>query len=318
MKKLVVQHPKEDVAGQREGDQIRADQGARLFANAVDNPHEHAGDEDAVELDFRQRLTRFGEWNDATTDQAYEMYPLCETSVPPPVPGSPMNWGTEVMQEFRLRICIDHIDDVFFQDDRLWIAYGGAYSAAGTHSSCPDRYQGRAYVNNAEWDITALGNCEAGSSCPVSPTFTDEQFEVPMGCSSVTVNAVKMRGRGEVTTEAPSAGNGWRGGLHIADWDETACNACGGQCAAGCQGFDDSMTAFAGAAVYDVRVTLTCNGIARSAPQVPVRLSCAHNFGTDSCHMGRVEVRGTLCLGGAHNATDTSLRSRCAVVLYGT
>ena len=31
-----------------------------------------AGDEDAVELDFRQRLTRFGEWNDATMDQGYE------------------------------------------------------------------------------------------------------------------------------------------------------------------------------------------------------------------------------------------------------
>jgi hypothetical protein len=218
------------------------------------------------------------------------MFPLCETSIPPPVPGSPTNWGTDTTAEFRIRICIDHIDDIYFQDDRLWIAYGGAYGAAGTHDSCPDRYQGKAYVNNAQWDITALGDCAAGSNCPVSPTFTDEQFEVPMGCSSVTVNAVKMRGRGEVTTEAPSAGNGWRGAIHIADWDESACDACGGQCAAGCQGFDDSMTQFGGAAVYDVRVTLTCNGFAQSAPQVPVRLSCAHNFGTDSCHMGRVEV----------------------------
>ena len=29
--------------------------------------------EDAVELDFRERLSRYGEWNDATNDQGYEM-----------------------------------------------------------------------------------------------------------------------------------------------------------------------------------------------------------------------------------------------------
>ena len=43
--------------------------------------------------------------------------------------------------------------------------------------------------------------------------------------------------------------------------------------------------------VYDVRVTLTCvGGGGNSMPQVPVRLSCTHNYGTDSCHMGRIEV----------------------------
>jgi hypothetical protein len=125
----------------------------------------------------------------------------------------------------------------YFQDDRLWIQYGGVYSAAGA-SNCPDRYKGRAYINNAEWDITALGKCSSdgpNKSCPVSPTFTDEQFEVPMGCSSVTVSAQKVRGRGTVTAEDPSAGNGWRGAVHFADWDEHSCDQCA-NCAEGCAG----------------------------------------------------------------------------------
>ena len=154
---------------------------------------------------------------------------------------------------------------MFFQDDRLWIQYGGQYSAAGQHGSCPDRYHGKAYINSAEWDITALGACQAGGHCPVSPTFTDEQFEVPQGCASVAVTTTTMRGRGVVTNEAPSAGNGWRGSLRISD-------------PAG------------GANVYDVRVSLTCAGGATGTPLTPVRLSCTHTFGTDSCHMGRIEV----------------------------
>ena len=36
-----------------------------------------------------------------------------------------------------------------------------------------------------------------------------------MGCQSVETTFTKMRGRGEVTTVNPSAGNGWRGELHI-------------------------------------------------------------------------------------------------------
>ena len=172
--------------------------------------------------------------------------------------------------------------------------YGGQYSAAGAHGGCPERYRGRAYINNQQWDITALGDCSPGANCPVSPTLTDEQFNVPMGCTSMTMTAQKMRGRGTVTTETPSAGNGWRGALHIADWDESACNNCGGNCAAGCQGFDDSMSQFGGAAVYDVQVRLSCASGGGSAPQVPVRLSCVHNYGTGSCHMVRLISPGLL------------------------
>ena len=42
-------------------------------------------------------------------------FPICESSIPPPVPGDPMNWGTATSHEFRIRICIDHVDDIFFQ-----------------------------------------------------------------------------------------------------------------------------------------------------------------------------------------------------------
>jgi hypothetical protein len=59
-------------------------------------PNSGGGDasgEDAVELDFRQRIQRFGEWNDASSAQEYEMFPLCETSIPNPVPGDVLTWG---------------------------------------------------------------------------------------------------------------------------------------------------------------------------------------------------------------------------------
>ena len=231
------------------------------FAPGEPNGVNDAGDEDAVELDFRQRLTRFGEWNDATMDQGYEMFPVCETSIPAVSPGSPMNWGTDVQASFRVRLCIDEQDDIHFQDDRLWISSGGQYSAAGTHGSCPDRYRGKVYVGNQIWDISALGACQAGQNCAVSPTFTDPQFQVPMGCQQLTMQVVKTRGRGTVTSITPSAGNAWRGTLTIQD------DAVGGA---------GSDPQFDGAAVYDVRVTLTCVGGERSAPQTPVRLACTH------------------------------------------
>ena len=186
-----------------------------------------------------------------------------------------MNWGTAVQASFRVRLCIDEADDIHFQDDRMWISYGGQYSAAGTHGSCPDRYRGKAYIGNEIWDISALGSCQAGQNCAVSPTFTDPQFQVPMGCQQITMQALKTRGRGSVTSVAPSAGNAWRGTLTITD---------------DVPGAAGSDRQFDGAAVYDVRVTLTCVGGERSAPQRPVRLACTHNHGTDSCHMGRVEV----------------------------
>ena len=65
-----------------------------------------------MEIDFRERLQRAGQWNDATQAEDYEMFPLCETNIPQPVPGEAMNWGTQTTASFRVRVCIDHIDDI--------------------------------------------------------------------------------------------------------------------------------------------------------------------------------------------------------------
>ena len=102
-----------------------------------------------------------------------------------------------------------------------------------------------------------------------------------MGCGAMTVTTQKMRGRGTVTTEQPTAGNGWRGGITIVD-------------------------APGSSAVYDVRVTLACSAYSGvSATQAPVRLSCTHNYGTGSCHMGRIEVyaKNALHTGGSGTGT---------------
>ena len=252
------------------------------FAPGEPNDVGDAG-EDAVEMDFRTGLTRFGEWNDASNDQAYEMFPLCQTSTPQPIAGAPMTWGTDTVAHFDIRVCIDQDETLYFQDDRLWFQYGGQYAAAGTHGDCPDRYQGRAYVNSVQWDISSYGAACTGTSggnCPVSPTFTDHQFKMPMGCASLQVQATKVRGRGTVTAEQPTAGNGYRGGIQIQDLE-------------------------GGSNVYDVRVSVTCQGVGGSTPVHPVRLSCAHNLGTASCHMGRIEVfqPAALHIGSAGSGT---------------
>jgi hypothetical protein len=105
-------------------------------------------------------------------------FPLCATEQPRPStnPQAQMMWGAGVKSSFNIKVCVDHSDTVFFQDvsittcplfkkpvlicdtllrltylaamqDRLWIAYGGQYAAAGGHGDCPERYQGKAYVN---------------------------------------------------------------------------------------------------------------------------------------------------------------------------
>ena len=118
-------------------------------------------------------------------------------------------------------------------------ADGGQYAAAGTHSSCPERYIGKAYVNSVEWDISSLGACTQGVGCPVSETFTDARFEVPMGCREIQMSAQKSAGRGIVTSFAPNVNQAYRGELEISD------------------------EGFGGADVYDVTVTLQC--VARKA-----------------------------------------------------
>jgi hypothetical protein len=119
-------------------------------------------------------------------------------------------------------------------------------------------------VNNQPWDISDMAHCHSGVECPVSKTFTDRQFEVPMGCANIDMQVTVNSGRGtQPQTIAPSQGNSFRGEVILND------------------------DGFSGADVYDITVTLTCQG---TAPNQYARLSCTHATGTEACHMGRMEV----------------------------
>ena len=241
------------------------------------NPDTGIG-ENAVEIDVRNGISG-GEWNDASTEL---FFPLCQTQPAPPPPlgavAPPMVWGTGTTASFRVEVCVDHVDTLFFQDDRLWFQYNGQWSAAGAHGSCPDRYKGTAYVNSVPWDISQMAQCTSGIECPVSTTFTDRQFEVPMGCTSIGMQVTVNSGRGTAPTKVvPSQGNNYRGEVVIND------------------------DGFSGADVYDLTVTLTCNG--GVAPQQGARLSCTHSTGTDRCTMGRIEVYNPVASHGDHSTT---------------
>lgn len=82
------------------------------------------------------------------------------TSTPAPPPSSstgpapPPTTGTVPSgSEFRISLCVDHIDYLSFQDNRLVLKYGGAHGASGVHATCPDKYQGAAFVNGKCDDI---------------------------------------------------------------------------------------------------------------------------------------------------------------------
>ena len=126
-------------------------------------------------------------------------------------------WGNaDPAHTFNLRICIDQQDDIFYQDNRLWISYGGMYSAAGA-GQCPPEYQGTAYVDDVVWDISSLSSCRSGSTCEVSTDYTSPTFSVPTGCAAVHSQVVKNSGRGSAATGTggygatvdPTGGNGW-------------------------------------------------------------------------------------------------------------
>ena len=62
-----------------------------------------------------------------------------------------------------------------------------------------------------------MGACEQGVGCPVSKTYTDYQFEVPEGCSSVAMTAQKNAGRGRANSFPPTLATAFRGELEISD-----------------------------------------------------------------------------------------------------
>ena len=149
------------------------------WRNPADQGTHTAGTENVVEMDLRAGTGGDGEWNDVD-DGMY--FPICEVTPYDRYNGGaasgsqtqpPMVWGTGQTASFNIQVCIDHVDTLYFQDDRLWLTFGGQYAAAGTHLSCPDRYLGKAYVGRQEWDISGLAQCEQGRGCPVSKTFTD-------------------------------------------------------------------------------------------------------------------------------------------------
>ena len=160
-----------------------------FVAFAPGEPNGGINGQNAVAVDLRGHQgvyggLRNGEWNDDNRGQL--LYPVCQTNIPQSDSTHARMWGTGQTSSFTLRICIDSDDYLFFQDDRMWLQYGGNWAAAGAHGACPEDYQGKAYINDEVWDISEMGGCHAGSTCPVSPTFTDERFMVPMGCSAIT------------------------------------------------------------------------------------------------------------------------------------
>ena len=101
-------------------------------------------------LMFFTPFTRNGDWNDADGQpdacergQAankdldcrfgqHGLFPLCQVTGPPaPAPAAPRVWGTGATSSFRVQVCVDRIDTLFFQDDRE----SPEYLASGLHSS---------------------------------------------------------------------------------------------------------------------------------------------------------------------------------------
>jgi hypothetical protein len=94
-------------------------------------------------------MMRNGEWNDDGRADGVLLPAICQSSIPTGSPAGQHVWGTGSTTSFNLRVCVDADDYLFFQDDRMWLQYGGNWGAAGQHGACPEDYQGKAYINDA-------------------------------------------------------------------------------------------------------------------------------------------------------------------------
>ena len=82
---------------------------------------------------------------------------------------------------------IDEQDNVFFQDNRIWFAYGGTGSAVGDSSACPADLKGKAFIDNQAFDISSFKTCKSGKNCaPVQLAAPKSGFTMPTGCVSVS------------------------------------------------------------------------------------------------------------------------------------
>ena len=148
--------------------------------------------------------------------------------------GTGSNLAAGETATFRLQVCVDHQDDIYFQDNRIWFQYGGQYSATGQHSDCPAAMLGKAAVDGVVHDISALSSCTSGTSCPPVQVAPDN-FAMPTGCQEMQTTVEKssdavavynadrpdlITNRGDVTIPVhPMASNGWRGEVEITDHD---------------------------------------------------------------------------------------------------
>ena len=146
--------------------------------------------------------------------------------------GTGSNLTPGAVVSFHLQVCVDHQDDIYFQDSRIWFQYGGQYSATGTHGDCPQGTSGVAVVDGTPIDISALSACTTGTSCP-PVQIAPANFAMPTGCQEMqttvekTADAVQVynsarpdliTNRGDVTVPVhPSGTNGWRGEVEITD-----------------------------------------------------------------------------------------------------
>ena len=144
-------------------------------------------------------------------------YTCHRTTVPPPPPAV---LPPTADLSFSVKMCVDHIDDLYFQDSRIWLQYGGVWGAAGTGCGAMN---GKAIVSvngkhATTWDISALAHCQSGHSCPpVSLDLAAQGFKAPE-CASVVTTVKKTAGRGAITVPVqPSAGNSFRGEIEFND-----------------------------------------------------------------------------------------------------
>ena len=150
-------------------------------------------------MDFRLSITRNGKWNDASSAPEYGMFRCADGPGTATVAGS--GYGTTTDG-------VGHGRHSFFQPAGVLTMLTRSFPRRSplvpvrrtvetlVHTAVADRFKGTAYVNNQNWDISDMAQCRSGSMCPVSKTFTDQQFEVPMGCASMNMDVTLNGGRG--------------------------------------------------------------------------------------------------------------------------